>query len=313
MIGRAIDLTGQRFGKLIVVRRTGSRNKKALWLCRCDCGGYKEVVSTQLRNGGCQSCGCLGKQRTSEAKTTHGYTRAGKRTPTYNAWASMKQRCDNSNDRNYKNYGARGISYDPHWRDFGNFLADMGECPPSMTLERPDNDAGYGKANCAWVSRTEQARNRRMNRWIEYRGKTQTLAEWADELGIGYDALHGRLRRGWSIKRAFTTPIGPAPENRQFPYEVEYQGETLALTEWAEQLGISYKTLHYRLTHGWSVERAFTTPTNGHFVMVEYEGKTQSIAEWAEEFGMPYHTLYQRLKRFGWPVEKAFTTPVAND
>ena len=144
-----IDIAGQQFGRLRVISREGtSSSRKTLWLCECACGNTALVTSNQLRRGRTNSCGCL----------RHGYTK----TPTYNAWCGAKKRCCNTQDKDYKNYGGRGIRVCARWLEsFENFLKDMGERPAGKSLDRIDVDGDYELSNCRWATASEQAQNRR--------------------------------------------------------------------------------------------------------------------------------------------------------
>ena len=113
-------------------------------------------------------------------------------TRTYYAWRSMHVRC---RDLDNPHYGGRGISVCPEWSSYDVFFKDMGECPVGHSLDRTDNNAGYAPDNCRWVTLREQLNNQRRNRRITYAGKTQTLAQWAEELGIRLDTLSKRLSR----------------------------------------------------------------------------------------------------------------------
>ena len=137
----------------------------------------------------------------------HGQYKNGKMSPTYLTWASMKARCDNPHTSNYKLYGGRGIKYDPRWQWFTNFLADMGERPDGMTLDRIDSGGHYNVINCRWATRTEQVRNRRNNINITLLGETRCLAEWCSILGLNYKTINARIAYGWSPRKALTTPI----------------------------------------------------------------------------------------------------------
>jgi hypothetical protein len=125
----------------------------------------------------------------------------------YKAWAAMVARCDHPTHTSYSSYGGRGITYDPRWKDFSAFLADMGERPAGMTLDRIDNDGPYCRENCRWATAEQQQNNRRCNRLVEYAGLTYTLAQWASITGFQFGTLRNRLDRGWSVERSLTEPV----------------------------------------------------------------------------------------------------------
>lgn len=197
---KVIDLDGQRFGRLVVLERMPNKTiGNTIWKCRCDCGNESIVQGGNLRGGKVQSCGCL--QR--EAVTKHGM----EATPTYNAWASMKSRCNNPQNKFYQDYGGRGIKYCPQWEKFEQFLADVGEKPEGLWLERVDNNLGYEPSNCKWATPTEQRRNTRVNKYYEFRESSKTATAWAEKLQIPVETIRSRLNLGWSIEDAFTKPI----------------------------------------------------------------------------------------------------------
>ena len=200
---------GQKFGRLIVLRllkeRTKNRQIKAE--CQCDCGKKTETTLHRLRSGATKSCGCLMLEISHIAPLKHGYARKNK-SRTWRIWRNMRTRCNNENSTNYKNYGQRGITVCQRWEKFENFLADMGEAPEGMSIERKDNDKGYAKNNCKWATRKEQGRNCRTNKLITHQGKTLPLSAWAENMKLRPNTINWRIRNGWSVSQAFHTPIG---------------------------------------------------------------------------------------------------------
>jgi hypothetical protein len=161
------------------------------------------TLDTNLKNGHTQSCKCLRK----ELNEKHGHNKRGKTTRTYNAWRSMKDRCYDETSDSYKNYGGRGIQVCDRWiNSFENFLFDMGECPPGLTLGRIDNDENYEPQNCEWQTSLQQQNNTRSNVYVDFQGRRMTLAEAARFVEMNYQTLCTRLQRGWSLERALTTP-----------------------------------------------------------------------------------------------------------
>lgn len=249
-----LDLTGQRFGRLLAVRAIpGSRNKPRRWLCRCDCGNEVEVITGDLRNGNTTSCGCYIRELHADRLRIHGMSK----TTTYNVWASMLQRCNNPNSDKYQYYGGRGITVCERWHVFENFLADMGERPSkNHSIDRIDNDREYGPDNCRWTTMRRQNRNRRSNIEIEYQGETMCLVDWADRLGLKYETVRQRIQnQGWSVENAFSHPIKPRE------LEITYNGDTLTLRQWSERTGLDSHLIYNRIHEkGWSVEKALSTP-----------------------------------------------------
>lgn len=134
----------------------------------------------------------------------HGLTR----TPIWNAWSAMLERCTESNHSGWKKYGGRGIAVCLRWRVFENFYEDMRHTwQPGLTLGRKDNNDGYYAGNCQWETLKQQARNRRTTRWLEFRGECKSMAEWAELLGMSYKLVQNRIYQcGWDVERALTEP-----------------------------------------------------------------------------------------------------------
>lgn len=201
------DITGSRFGRLVVASRAGSTPKHATWKCICDCGNETTLPSTALISGNTRSCGCLLNEArvvAGRANKTHGMSN----TSTHKSWAGMKARCNNPNEPAYENYGGRGIRVCERWVSFENFLADMGVAPKGLTIDRKDVNGNYEPGNCRWATDTEQARNTRVNRIICAFGKSMTLADWGDETGLDVSTIETRIKRGWTIEKAMTTKPG---------------------------------------------------------------------------------------------------------
>jgi hypothetical protein len=158
-----IDVTGRRFGRLTVLgfSHTGKWGK-AIWLCVCDCGNEAKISGEDLRSGNSASCGCIRVARISALNRTHGRSR----TSVYNRWKEMHARCYNPKHPRYADYGGRGITVCERWHSFENFLADMGEPPPGLTLDRINNDLGYSPENCRWTTVSEQNSNTRRSKTI---------------------------------------------------------------------------------------------------------------------------------------------------
>lgn len=190
---------GTTFGRLRFLKEG---TKYRYWLCICECGNKKEVDRYALLNGVTQSCGCLQREKASRRFSKHG--KSSDRI--YKIWTAMYDRCRNKNCEGYENYGGRGIEVCERWEKFENFYADMGDRPDGKSLDRIDNNGPYAPWNCEWRDESHQSRNKRSNIWLEYDGRRQVVKDWAREVGLHETTITYRLRQGWSIKEALTTP-----------------------------------------------------------------------------------------------------------
>lgn len=195
------DLTGEKFGRLSVIRSEGkNRHGSYMWLCECDCGNRKVLDGSELRRGNVKSCGCLSRELARERFTKHGYSR----TKIYDEWKKIRQRC------NSPQYSKRGIKVCDRWsNDFRAFYNDVSKLQhyeePGYSLDRIDNDGSYEPDNVRWADAVTQANNRSNNVLITYDGETHTQAEWARKCGVKYSALQWRLANGWPVEKALTT------------------------------------------------------------------------------------------------------------
>jgi hypothetical protein len=186
-----IDMTGKTYGYFVVIARAGRAAKgQAIWECRCACGKHVVLNGQKIRSGHNTSCGCM----RGKANLKHGM----KGTPTYNTWCAMKQRCNYPACDSYEFYGARGVTVCKQWDEsFEAFLADMGERPAGMTIDRfPNKDGNYEPGNCRWATEHDQARNRSSTILVDRNGVTKCVRDWCDELGLDVDRVYGRIRRG---------------------------------------------------------------------------------------------------------------------
>ncbi len=222
---KRIELEGQRFGRLVAVEYLG----KYRYRCACDCGAAHESSTGELRTGKTRSCGCLRKEVTGAKRRTH----AKSKSRTYHIWQGMKNRCYNTGREEYQRYGAKGVTVCDRWHKFENFLADMGECPNGLTLERVNNARGYEPGNCRWATVKEQNNNSSRN--VRFAGRT--LASWAKELGMTSTAVAYRIKK-------YGTPIRPDGKRGKAFAKVLFEGKPLS--QWAKELDLPYRTVRSR-------------------------------------------------------------------
>ena len=204
-MGKALELTGQRFGKLVAIERCGEdRHGHAKWLCLCDCGKETIAFGSLLKNGNTQSCGCYRLARISSHNLS--------KNKLYTEWWGIKTRCFNEKFKHYKDYGGRGITVCDLWKNsFDAFYEYVSRLPhfgeDGFTLNRIDNDGNYEPNNVEWADKITQANNKRNNRLLTHNGKTQTVAKWANETGIMSSVIIKRLNLGWSVDKVLSTPV----------------------------------------------------------------------------------------------------------
>lgn len=220
-MGKLIDLTGQRFGRLTVLERAWSRKGQLFWRCKCDCGRICDVQGSSLRNGRTKSCGCLHDELAHVRLAVRNYFKPDKtrrNKPLYRVWSNMRQRCNNPNNPEYHLYGERGITicaeWDNDYETFETWALENGY-QIGLSIDRIDNDAEYSPTNCRWTDAKTQSNNQRKTILLTYNGKTQPLSYWADEFGISRNVLKCRIRAGWPVERALTEPIHTEKINKQ--------------------------------------------------------------------------------------------------
>ena len=212
------DLTGMRFGKLTVLEYTNKRNlnRNILWRCLCDCGNEIYVATSCLNSGHTKSCGCEKNNFVEMGKIGGKFGKHHlSRTRLYKCYNHMINRCHNSSNIQYKDYGGRGITVCEEWLDkdngFINFYnwAMANGYNDTLTIDRIDVNGNYEPNNCRWVNMRKQNNNRRNNHIIIYNGERKTLEEWSRILPINISSaeLRYRIMNNWSIEKAFKTPV----------------------------------------------------------------------------------------------------------
>ena len=198
-------LTGQKFSRLLALSYLGKRK----WLCLCDCGKVKQVDSSKLIHGVIKSCGCFRR----DYFTTHGATKNYETTPEYSSYQSAKKRCQNKNGKDFNSYGGRGIEF--KFNSFEEFVAEVGLKPsPNHSLDRINTDGNYERGNLRWATKSAQTRNRRNTTLLSACGKTQSMADWAEEMSLSYDMLKRRRLLGFCDECAITLRAGESCEHR---------------------------------------------------------------------------------------------------
>lgn len=202
---------GKKYNRLTVIsigeprKRCDGRNHNTV-NCICECGKEGNYKLTEVVSGHSGSCGCLRRDNTKKAKTTHGQTD----TPLYYVYNGMKARCYDDKKAQYKDYGGRGIKVCDEWLEnpssFFEWALNNGY-KRGLHIDRENNNGNYDPSNCRWVTRKVNNRNTRRSKYVTYKGETKVLADWCDELGLEYLKINHRLWRGWNVERAFETPL----------------------------------------------------------------------------------------------------------
>lgn len=191
----AIDIAGERFGRLVALSVDHPGAGGRYWLCRCDCGKSTVVLCADLRSGGTKSCGCLAFEMKPPVIIMHGMSR----TKLYKIWVAMRQRCGNPNDPNYDRYGGRGIEVCEEWSRFEAFMEwaiSSGYVEGEVDLDREDNDKGYSPENCRFITHRDNLRNTHRKLHDVINGEDVTLSEAAEKYGVPYRLIYQRYKRG---------------------------------------------------------------------------------------------------------------------
>ena len=200
---KLIDLTNQKFGKLLVLEKAITQNEKVMWKCLCDCGNIVIVKGVNLKNNRTKSCGCLKKELIVNRSTKHNQ----RHTKLYEVWKTMKQRCYNPNNKSFKNYGGRCISICEEWKNnftaFYNWSMQNGY-EENLSIDRINNNGNYEPSICRWTTRIVQQNNTRNNRYITINNETKTLSQWCSFYNIKYTTVASRLQKGYNEIDALT-------------------------------------------------------------------------------------------------------------
>ncbi len=312
------DWTGVRVGRLVVIENLGHRgpsgHRRRVWKAKCDCGKEIEIEAGNLstaargkrvgkRYDGI-SCGCARTEAAKKFGKTHGATAGGKASSEYASWSKMRQRCLNKKCKEYKWYGANGITICDRWLEsFENFLADMGEKPnKNLTIERINGLGNYEPGNCRWATKKEQSRNTRRTVRVEYKGKIRSLADLAEEAGLKNFVVYQRVvKLGWSVEDALQG--GRATE-----VFLEMDGERMSIHEWAKKYSMKPMLLYGRLHTGHSLKEALSRKKYEP-PKFEINGESKTLSEWSKIYDMPRGIVKNRVAS-GWSALDALTTTI---
>lgn len=236
---------GNKYNMLTVIEAIHDDAQHAWrWRVRCDCGNEKIYQPNKVVRGLIVSCGCYRKTRLGPNPPTHRESH----TRLHNIWCGMNSRCDPSHV-DAERYGKRGIRVCEEWHDYTKFAewARSHGYEDGLSIERIDVNGNYCPENCTWIPFPKQARNRRTTRWVEYQGKTMSLAEAAERAGLPYKQVHFRIKHGWTVEAALSTPL------------IKGKSE---MRKKCDAAGVDYNRVMARIQSGWTEEDALNTPVH---------------------------------------------------
>lgn len=255
---KAIDLTGQRFGRLTVIRRCGtSKDGQKVYECRCDCGNIRQIRSGNLRNAHTISCGCLAREKTVQ-RNRDAAKHGGCGTRLYGIWLDMRQRCSWEDSINWHLYGGRGIKVCDEWQDsfesFRDWSLENGY-NEERTIDRIDVNGNYCPENCRWATLDEQNNNKRNCVYVTINGITKTVTEWCRETGVSRTAAYSRIRSGWNPADAVTVTDPNVGKRRASaakfkPVVVDGKHRFESITAAARHLGVSPHLVSHAVRNG---------------------------------------------------------------
>lgn len=206
-MSKQIDIAGKRYGLLVPLYRVeNDKYGRSAWMCKCDCGTKKVISANDMRSGKTRSCGCLEKYNRSIFGTRSKRTHQMKNTRIYHIWQGAKNRVFNQNDKHWPDYGGRGITMCKEWATSFECFRDWAFAngySENLTIDRIDVNGDYCPENCRWVTKADQQRNKRNNRYYTYNGKTQLIPAWAKEFGVTDSTIRSRIRRGEKPEKVF--------------------------------------------------------------------------------------------------------------
>lgn len=220
------------------------------FLFQCSCGNLKRSRKSAVVHGKTVSCGCHKARLVSERRRSHGHSQDGAGSA-YLTWQNMLRRCLSPSATGYADYGGRGISVCERWSKFENFLADMGERPAGMTIDRwPNKNGNYEPGNCRWATGSEQLYNTRRSHVVEYNGAKMTIGELASNAGVSANILRRRIIEGIPVEKAVSKASLAAF------HVLEHGGFSLTIAEWTRKLGLNRGVIETRLRRGKTIEQA---------------------------------------------------------